>query len=63
MLAELAEQPGGLGTLADLPEAVVRELKELDLYDLFTEPPSKATDSSTSTATALPQGASKEALA
>ncbi|MFF7400078.1 hypothetical protein ACFZAI_26750 [Achromobacter sp. NPDC008082] len=63
VLAELAEQPGGLGTLADLPEAVVRELKELDLYDLFTEPPAKATDSSTSTATALPQGASKEALA
>ncbi|MGV8248448.1 hypothetical protein ACV33N_31510, partial [Pseudomonas aeruginosa] len=27
VLAELAAQPGGLGTLADLPPAVVKELK------------------------------------
>lgn len=68
VLAELAEQPGGLGTLADLPPAVVRELKELDLYDLFTEPPAQPAASATSaTATAAsataPQAASKEALA
>ena len=38
VLAELAAQPGGLGTLADLPPAVVKELKELDLYELFAAP-------------------------
>lgn len=62
VLAELAEQPGGLGTLADLPEAVVRELKELDLYDLFTEPPATASTAAQASSP-RPQGASKEALA
>ncbi len=74
VLAELAEQPGGLGTLADLPEPVVRELKELDLYDLFAQPAAAAgagagdgitggiTDSGTNAA-AAPRGAAKEALA
>ena len=38
VLAELAAQPGGLGTLADLPPAVVKDLKELDLYELFAAP-------------------------
>ncbi|AZS79433.1 hypothetical protein ELS24_13810 [Achromobacter spanius] len=60
VLAELAEQPGGLGSLADLPEPVVRELKELGLYELFAEAkPQSVTPPSTD----LPQGASKEALA
>ncbi|HCQ46948.1 MAG TPA: hypothetical protein DIW53_09240 [Achromobacter sp.] len=67
VLAELADQPGGLGSLADLPEPVVRELKELGLYDLFTEPPppptTAATVSTTTSSTASPQGSSKEALA
>ena len=59
VLAELAEQPGGLGTLADLPDAVVRELKELDLYDLFAQPAAPA-----SAVAAEPRrGAAKEALA
>lgn len=78
VLAELAEQPGGLGTLADLPEPVVRELKELDLYDLFAQPTAAAgsgapdgvnngitygtTDSATKAA-ATRRGAAKEALA
>ncbi len=62
VLAELAEQPGGLGTLADLPESVVRELKELDLYDLFTEPPAAASTAAQASSP-RPQGASKEALA
>ncbi|MBB1592879.1 hypothetical protein [Achromobacter sp. UMC46] len=62
VLAELAEQPGGLGTLDDLPEAVVRELKELGLYDLFTEPPAAA-PAAAPASSARPQGASKEALA
>ncbi|MOA53298.1 hypothetical protein D3C78_1767370 [compost metagenome] len=62
MLAELAEQPGGLGSLADLPEPVVRELKELGLYDLFAEAPPKP-QATTQQAADLPQGASKEALA
>ncbi|CAG9179704.1 hypothetical protein CURE108131_13465 [Cupriavidus respiraculi] len=34
-LDKLAEEAGGLGTLADLPPAVVAELKELELYELF----------------------------
>ncbi|OZI64044.1 hypothetical protein [Bordetella genomosp. 1] len=38
VLAELAAQPGGLGTVADLPPATVQELKELGLYALFAEP-------------------------
>ena len=57
VLAELAAQPGGLGTLADLPPAVVEELKALDLYELFAAPaPAPA-------ARNLPQGAAKEVLA
>ena len=35
VLRELEAQPGGLGTVADLPPAVVQELKELKLYELF----------------------------
>jgi hypothetical protein len=34
-LDKLAEEAGGLGKLADLPPAVVAELKELQLYELF----------------------------
>jgi len=61
VLAELAEQPGGLGTLADLPEPVVRELKDLDLYALFAEPAAEA--SQPSARAPSPQAAGKEALA
>lgn len=61
VLAELAEQPGGLGTLADLPEPVVRELKDLDLYELFAEP--AAEPSQASARAPSPQAAAKEALA
>ncbi|QIL82281.1 hypothetical protein G7047_21835 [Diaphorobacter sp. HDW4A] len=46
VLAELEKQPGGLGTVADLPPAVVSELKELKLYELFAAP--AATTASTS---------------
>ena len=35
VLRELEQQPGGLGSVADLPPAVVQELKELKLYELF----------------------------
>lgn len=42
VLAELENQPGGLGRIADLP-AVVNELKELKLYDLFADAPKKST--------------------
>ncbi|BDB28346.1 hypothetical protein CTP10_R57570 [Cupriavidus sp. P-10] len=35
VLATLAGQPGGLGSIADLPAAVRQEMKELQLYDLF----------------------------
>lgn len=34
-LDKLAEEAGGLGKLADLPPAVIAELKELELYELF----------------------------
>lgn len=61
VLAELAEQPGGLGTLADLPEASVRELKALDLYELFAQPAAPAPDARARAE--APQGANKEALA
>ena len=42
VLAELEKQPGGLGRIADLPPAVVNELKELKLYDLFADAPKKS---------------------
>ncbi len=61
VLAELAEQPGGLGTLADLPEAAVRELKALDLYELFAQPAAPAPDARVRAE--APQSANKEALA
>lgn len=35
VLTKLAEQTGDLGSVADLPPAVVQEMKELKLYDLF----------------------------
>lgn len=35
VLAKLAEQYGGLGSVADLPPTVVAEMKELEIYDLF----------------------------
>ncbi|ARP79991.1 hypothetical protein CAL12_03560 [Bordetella genomosp. 8] len=39
VLAELAGEPGGLGTLADLPPAALRELRELGLLELFDGQP------------------------
>jgi hypothetical protein len=35
VLAKLAAQYGSLGLVTDLPPAVVKEMKELQLYDLF----------------------------
>ncbi len=37
VLAELAAEPHGLGTPADLSPAAARELRELGLYDAFAE--------------------------
>jgi len=37
VLQELALQPGGMGSVADLPPEVAQELKELKLYDLFAD--------------------------
>jgi hypothetical protein len=37
VLAQLASEAGGLGRVADLPPAVVAEMKELGLYDLFAD--------------------------
>jgi hypothetical protein len=46
VLAKLAEETGGLGCVADLPPAVVREMKELEIYDLFAsfQPAAAMTD-------------------
>lgn len=38
VLRELEQQPGGLGSVSDLPPVVVQELKELKLYELFVAP-------------------------
>jgi hypothetical protein len=35
VLAKLAEQTGDLGSVSDLPPAVIQEMKELQIYDLF----------------------------
>lgn len=35
VLAELANEPGGLGTLDDLPPAALQELRELGLQEFF----------------------------
>jgi hypothetical protein len=35
VLAKLAEETGDLGSVLDLPPAVVQEMKELQIYDLF----------------------------
>lgn len=37
VLAQLAAETGGVGRVADLPPAVVAEMKELGLYDLFAD--------------------------
>lgn len=37
VIATLSAERGGLGSVEDLPEATVRELKDLDLYDRFRE--------------------------
>lgn len=35
VLSKLAEETGDLGSVSDLPPAVVQEMKELQIYDLF----------------------------
>jgi hypothetical protein len=35
VLDQLAAEAGGLGSVADLPEEVAAEMKELGLYDVF----------------------------
>lgn len=37
VVAELAEEHGGLGNIADLPPVVVQEMKELEIYELFAK--------------------------
>jgi hypothetical protein len=37
VLAQLASEAGGLGHVSDLPPAVVAEMKELGLYDVFLD--------------------------
>jgi hypothetical protein len=48
VLAQLAQEHGGLGSLASLPPAVVQEMKELQIYDLFASyKPADAADTAT----------------
>ncbi|CAM4026804.1 Chemotaxis protein [Bordetella tumbae] len=42
VLDELAMTSGGMGSIADLPPTVTKELKELKLYDLFADTESSA---------------------
>ncbi|MBN8755328.1 MULTISPECIES: hypothetical protein [Variovorax] len=46
VLAELAGEHGDLGSVEDLPPSVVREMKELEIYDLFAsyEPRAQRTE-------------------
>ena len=37
VLTKLAEQTGDLGSVDDLPPVVVKEMKELEIYDLFRD--------------------------
>lgn len=37
VLAKLAEETGGLGSVADLPPSVVHEMQELGIYQLFLD--------------------------
>jgi len=37
VLTQLAEQHGGLGSVADLPPAVISEMNALEIYDLFND--------------------------
>lgn len=46
VLHRLAEQVGDLGSVHDLPPAVVKEMKELEIYELFANyrPPMEAAE-------------------
>lgn len=46
VLAELAAEHGGLGSMDDLPPVVVREMKELEIHELFAsyEPRARRTE-------------------
>lgn len=59
-LDRLAEESGGLGSMADLPAATVRELRELQLYDLFAARERDAMAASR-TEVAIPDGAAAPA--
>lgn len=37
VVAQLAEEHGGLGSMDDLPPVVAREMKELEIYELFAQ--------------------------
>ncbi|WP_225781523.1 hypothetical protein [Xenophilus sp. Marseille-Q4582] len=46
VVAQLAEEHGGLGSMDDLPPVVAREMKELEIYELFAQhDPAHATHS------------------
>lgn len=44
VVAQLAEEHGGIGSMGDLPPVVAREMKELEIYELFAQhDPAQAT--------------------
>ncbi len=53
VLNELAAQSGGLGSVAELPPAVVSEMKALHIYELFANVQPAVSDSASS----IPQAA------
>ncbi|MCG5262236.1 hypothetical protein EM868_11240 [Cupriavidus gilardii] len=61
-LDRLAEESGGLGTMADLPAATVQELRELQLYELFAARERRAMAASKAEA-AIPEAAAASAPA
>ncbi|ESH86936.1 MULTISPECIES: hypothetical protein [unclassified Cupriavidus] len=56
-LDRLAEESGGLGTMADLPAATVQELRELQLYELFAARERGATAAASQAEAAIPDAA------
>lgn len=48
---ELATEAGGLGLLADLPPAVIAEMKDVGLYEVFAEREKRAASADTTPST------------
>ncbi|MEB0151276.1 hypothetical protein QN398_27760, partial [Pseudomonas sp. CCC2.2] len=54
VLSDLQNEFGDLGRLADLPPETIKELRDMDLYDLFVEYEQGLVDAKQDLATASP---------